>query len=395
MGGRSKAISLVGLLFISLTVGGVAAAAPNNQPQDPNAEIISLESSKSGHQEKLAQRVKQISEVGSELKQSQGQLDEIKGRAEELGRRTGALEKGVEAQQRTADASKAAYQEKLKAAYRGEGVDELVGFINGVMGVQRQGSFSISAAGQVLSSQRESVQRYQTSQIELKNLVRQLDQKKREYDKARQEEKQRASELQRKDGELKQSVAQIGADIEKMDARLTQLQMQNIDQWSASAGGMGDSQRLNYELQVAREITVRPVTRLPAWRYEQLYRKAAEEYGFAGDWYILAAVGKIESNHGEDLGPSSAGALGPMQFLPSTWKTYGVDGNGDGVANIMDPEDAIPAAARYLVLGGAPKDWYQALYAYNHADWYVKDVLGIAEGYRQIAGDDRVGPYIR
>jgi membrane-bound lytic murein transglycosylase B len=86
--------------------------------------------------------------------------------------------------------------------------------------------------------------------------------------------------------------------------------------------------------------------------------------------------------------------MGPMQFLPATWKTVGVDGNGDGVANIMDPRDAIPAAARYLRMGGAPRHWYRALLTYNHADWYVLKVLGVAEGYRRLAHDNTVGPYI-
>lgn len=148
------------------------------------------------------------------------------------------------------------------------------------------------------------------------------------------------------------------------------------------------------ELQVAREdITARSVPRISSKRYEKLYRKAAREYGFADDWYILAAVGKVESNHGRNLGPSSAGAMGPMQFLPSTWEAYGLDGNGDGVANIMDPEDAIPAAASYLQAGGAPEDWYEALYTYNRAGWYVKKVLRVAEAYRDLAGDYTVGPY--
>jgi membrane-bound lytic murein transglycosylase B len=60
----------------------------------------------------------------------------------------------------------------------------------------------------------------------------------------------------------------------------------------------------------------------------------------------------------------------------------------------MDPRDAIPAAASYLRDGGAPQDWYRALYTYNHADWYVKKVLGVAEGYRLLAKDNTVGPYI-
>ena len=148
------------------------------------------------------------------------------------------------------------------------------------------------------------------------------------------------------------------------------------------------------ELRVAREdITARPLPRISSKQYEKLYREAAEDNGFADDWYILAAVGKVESDHGRNLGPSSAGAMGPMQFLPSTWEAYGMDGNGDGVANIMDPEDAIPAAASYLKAGGAPEDWYAALYTYNRAGWYVKKVLRVAEAYRQLAEDTTVGPY--
>ena len=139
---------------------------------------------------------------------------------------------------------------------------------------------------------------------------------------------------------------------------------------------------------------VRPVEPIPYERFVQIYKAAAKRYGFAKDWYVLAAVGKVESNHGQNMGPSSAGAMGPMQFLPSTWREYGVDGNGDGEANIMDPEDAIPAAADYLEASGAPEDWYAALYTYNRAGWYVREVLGVAEGYRRLAKDDRVEPYV-
>jgi hypothetical protein len=82
-----------------------------------------------------------------------------------------------------------------------------------------------------------------------------------------------------------------------------------------------------------------------------------------------------------------------MQFMPSTWETAGVDGNGDGVPNIMDPEDAIPAGAKYLADNGAPEDRYSALFAYNGAGWYVREVLEVAEQYRLLVGDESVGPY--
>ncbi|MDN5697888.1 MAG: lytic transglycosylase domain-containing protein, partial [Rubrobacter sp.] len=154
------------------------------------------------------------------------------------------------------------------------------------------------------------------------------------------------------------------------------------------------AERRPQELRIAREeIVAEPVDKAELRRYKELYERAAEDYGFGEDWYILAAVGKVESDHGRNMGPSSAGALGPMQFMPSTWQAYGIDANGDGEANIMDPEDAIPSAAKYLKAGGAPDDWYEALFTYNHAGWYVEDVLEVAEGYRQAAGDEEIEPY--
>ena len=119
--------------------------------------------------------------------------------------------------------------------------------------------------------------------------------------------------------------------------------------------------------------------RVPAL-YHDLYQRAAEAYGL--DPAVLAAIGEIESGHGRNMGPSSAGALGPMQFMPSTWAAYGVDGDGDGDRDIMDPQDAIPGAANYLRASGAPRNWRRALFAYNHADWYVAKVLARAGAYR-------------
>jgi cell wall-associated NlpC family hydrolase len=103
------------------------------------------------------------------------------------------------------------------------------------------------------------------------------------------------------------------------------------------------------------------------------FKKAGTKYGIP--WTVLAAIGKVESGFGANDGPSSAGALGPMQFEPSTWALY-----GDG-GNIMDPADAIPAAARLLAANGAPGNLQQAIFAYNHSGSYVTDVLDQAARY--------------
>lgn len=119
--------------------------------------------------------------------------------------------------------------------------------------------------------------------------------------------------------------------------------------------------------------------------YLQLYRGAGEEYSVP--WTVLAGIGRVETNHGRldaegvTSGTNFAGAAGPMQFLLSTWEAYGVDGNGDGRKDVYDPEDAIPAAANYLEASGAPADLYRAIFAYNHAQWYVDMVLDWASRY--------------
>jgi murein DD-endopeptidase MepM/ murein hydrolase activator NlpD len=96
-------------------------------------------------------------------------------------------------------------------------------------------------------------------------------------------------------------------------------------------------------------------------------------------WQVLAAINKIESNFGRNMGPSSAGAIGWMQFMPSTWERWGVDADGDGLANPWNAEDAIAAAARYLAASGGATDISRAVFSYNHAQWYVDEVLQLAQ----------------
>ena len=94
---------------------------------------------------------------------------------------------------------------------------------------------------------------------------------------------------------------------------------------------------------------------------------------------ILAGINWVETAFGTNLGVSSAEAEGWMQFLPSSWEAFGVDGNGNGKKDPYNPWDAIFAAARLLRYSGAPGNWHDAIYSYNHAEWYVKDVLADAE----------------
>jgi len=121
----------------------------------------------------------------------------------------------------------------------------------------------------------------------------------------------------------------------------------------------------------------------PSALYLSLYKRAAATC--AGlSWTVLAAIGQVESGHGRNPSTSSAGAMGPMQFLPSTFSHYAVDGDGDGLADIMNPYDAIFTAAAYLCANGAGRGGdalYSAIWHYNHADWYVQMVLALSKQY--------------
>jgi len=112
-------------------------------------------------------------------------------------------------------------------------------------------------------------------------------------------------------------------------------------------------------------------------RLEALWKGAGAAYGIP--WQVLAAINEVESNFGRNMGPSSAGAIGWMQFMPSTWERWGVDANGDGVADPWTAEDAVYAAARYLAASGGHDDIARAVFSYNHAQWYVDEVLGLAK----------------
>ncbi|MEV0994851.1 lytic transglycosylase domain-containing protein [Nonomuraea sp. NPDC050202] len=117
--------------------------------------------------------------------------------------------------------------------------------------------------------------------------------------------------------------------------------------------------------------------------YLELYKAAATRCPGLS-WTVLAAIGQVESGHGRNNGPSSAGALGPMQFMPATWKHYGVDGDGDGKKDIWSPYDAVPGAANYLCAnkaGQGGERLRKAIWFYNHSWDYVNKVMSIADAY--------------
>ena len=124
-----------------------------------------------------------------------------------------------------------------------------------------------------------------------------------------------------------------------------------------------------------------PASVLEHWRVPlfllPVYQAAGLRYGVP--WEVLAAINEVESAYGLNPGESSAGAVGWMQFMPATWLRWGVDANSDGARDPADPVDAIFSAARYLQAAGATTDLRRAVFAYNHAGWYVDTVLRRAQ----------------
>jgi membrane-bound lytic murein transglycosylase B len=122
-----------------------------------------------------------------------------------------------------------------------------------------------------------------------------------------------------------------------------------------------------------------------------IYQRAANAYALGPQGpSVLAGINEVETAFGSNLNVSSAGAVGWMQFMPKTWDGYGIDANGDGVKDPFNPEDAIFAAASYLSANGMPQDTYNAIFAYNHADWYVAEVLSNAACYAPEVGGSAI-----
>lgn len=129
-----------------------------------------------------------------------------------------------------------------------------------------------------------------------------------------------------------------------------------------------------FALSARTPITKRSKLRIgraqPADRLMGHYRAAQRRFGVG--WHVLAAVNLVETSFNRLRNDSVAGARGPMQFIPSTWRAYGMGGN------VHDPRDAIMGAANYLRASGAPRDHRRALFAYNPSPLYVSGVLNHA-----------------
>jgi hypothetical protein len=204
-----------------------------------------------------------------------------------------------------------------------------------------------------------------------------------------------ARELARRLATAEDLVRAEGTDeqVRRAAAFETQLLYRQLARTEAWAERVRDGLPARYRADLTAHVTARRSLRsvtttlsdeLPAWEIVEpaptpdllrFYREGERTYGVR--WEVLAAINLVETGFGKIRGVSTAGAQGPMQFIPSTWAAYGMGGN------IHDPRDAILGAANYLHASGAPGDVRGALYAYNPSAHYVNAVLAYAERIRR------------
>jgi membrane-bound lytic murein transglycosylase B len=191
-------------------------------------------------------------------------------------------------------------------------------------------------------------------------------------------------------------MADVQAAYDRLDGLLTE-QQEIVSTLDAQARQLAHAERIEAQIAAERAAAAAAATTASSEAtaggipksYLGIYQSAAATCSGL-PWPVLAAIGQVESGHGSNTGPSSAGAMGPMQFLPSTFAAYAVDGDDDGVADIWNPADAIYTAARYLCAngaGGGPRALYNAIWHYNHADWYVQMVMNVAGGIARNFGE--------
>jgi peptidoglycan hydrolase CwlO-like protein len=385
-GGQLRVWSILGVLSLTLVLAGAEGPA-RAQSADEDASVAgsmrvpSLEDKIRDQDAALRDMIQEISTVGAELDRAQSRVDDAGARVEDLRRQTRQLKRQIAEQDAAFREAQASYRAQAQAAYKGGSLEGLAALLDGWFFDSWEGDAGTGdpVVARILLDSRQNLAAYRESRQTLRNTQRQIAQKRRDYNAAIVEQQATTEDLRLREQALDRSIDRLGTNNMRTEARLQRLKAAERTRIQKSAAATGGGEvGSEHELEIAREdIVATSVEPISNNAYMELYKASATKYRFGPDWYILAAV-----------------AMGPMQFMPSTWETSGVDGDGDGVANVMDPEDAIPAAASYLEDGGAPQDWYRALYSYNHADWYVKKVLAVAEAYRRLAKDESVGPYL-
>lgn len=209
------------------------------------------------------------------------------------------------------------------------------------------------------------------------------------FESVAQAEKITLSEIQQEQKEIKRKLK----DMEKVSEPLSEVeQKQQVElnrKYSEITAKLRAFEKVNeHTVNESKNVIlteVNPILTVPyksaLMIYKPIYLAAGERFGV--DWYVLAAIHSIETSFSTSSSMiSSAGAIGHMQFMPATFKAYGIDGNKDGEISPWNLEDAVYSAANYLSANKYKSDPRKAIWHYNHAEWYVNKVLVTAENIK-------------
>src|SRR5918995_6402511 len=214
LAGRRTGIWSATVVLLTAGLAGVAAAQTSAKEQyaAPADEVLVLEAQVEDQEASLKARIGQISAVGTELEKAQSRADTARARTSALGEQTRSLERELAARRETFEATKAEYQEKARAAYKGGDLEGLSSLLGGVLG-SADGLASVAdpRLAEILLEGRESLEAYREAGVTLRNTSRQISTKKRDYEAALREEEAQTAELRRREHELQEAIARISS----------------------------------------------------------------------------------------------------------------------------------------------------------------------------------------
>ena len=349
------------VMLTTLIAGSVQAEEGGVAAKQGDLQSAAVTSELQRQERELDRTIGALAQVGTELEEAQGRVDGAKAHQEALGRRVQELDAALEAQKEASVRSSSRLEDRLRFAYKGGELEGLLLLLAGFFGGNdiRSSPFATLQATRLITESGRSIQDYKETKQRLRSTLRQVEETRAEYREFGEESQESVQELKGRKLALRASVEGLGFRSGLLEERLVELTAEeeagllerppatgvgeegeaknredvrnegqnrdgkqnqdgkrNRDEVREPRGEEREERAREWELEIARDdIESRPVAPTPYEEYIRLYRASAQRYGFGGDWYVLAAVGKIESNHGENVSPSGAGVMGPMQFL--------------------------------------------------------------------------------
>src|SRR5215204_6279199 len=317
-GGQLRVWSILGVLSLALVLADADGPA-RAQSADEDASVARstrvplLEDKISNQDAALRDMIQEISTVGVDLDRAQSRVDDSGARVDDLRRQTRQLKRQIADQDAAFREAQARYRAQAQAAYKGGSLEGLAALLDGWFFDSWEGVAGTGdpVVARILLDSRQNLAAYRVSRQTPRNTQRQIAQKRRDYNADIVQQQAPTAHPRLRAQPLERRIDRLGTNNARTEARLQRLKAAERARIQKSAAATGGGEvGSEHELEVAREdIVATSVEPTSENAYMELYRSSATKYGFGPDWYILAAVGKVESNHGQAMGPSDAGAM--------------------------------------------------------------------------------------